>query len=577
MARQSSEALTLAEFAKLKGFTVDELAIFGVREGFDRIEVPYYDENNVVYSRMRTRAGDRGFAWTPGDEELIPYGVWVPIPPTRGMVFVVEGESDCWALWLAGIPALGVPGATATSVLHARYFRDVDKVGVIQEPGEAGSRFPFRVAQRLSDTGYTGAVFAITLGKYKDARDAFIANRDTFKFRLEDAWRARKPVAIQAPVAPAWPKLQTFAEACAEPRVAPEWLVDGTLPTGGIALLVAKAKVGKSNFARNLAYSVLTGTPFLDREVRKGPVLWLALEEDKHFLVDEFQALGVTDAMPLYLCAERAPQDAMAWLEDALKTIRPALVVVDTWYHLTRVKDVNDYVAVKTANEPLVRMAHEHGCAMLWAHHAGKTQRREDAALGSSAFTADCFSFYAITRDSRGVRTLWSMQRQGDPFEDDLLDYDPDTRRVTLGGSRLAVATVEAARRMVQILADCGPLDAAELARRLKTRKQVFYAVLRQKTSVGDVVAVGGSGKAREPYIYDLAPKLRENITSSATSASSGGSASSASSNDREPGSQSSAPVVRELYPRCRRCDLLLNPRTKHLDGLCSACERETN
>lgn len=567
MARLSP--LTLEAFAQSKGFSVDELARFGVRDGLDRVEIPYYDQEGNEHSRLRTRYDDRGFAWTPGEADLIAYGLWVPVPATRGFVCVVEGESDCWALWLAGIPALGVPGATATNVLHARQFKDVEKVAVIQEPGDAGARFPFRVAQRLKDTGFTGTVYAITLGQYKDARDAFNANRETFPLRLADAWRARKPVAIPSSNGNAWPKAQTFAEARAEPRVSQDWLVEGLLPTGGIALVVAKAKVGKSNFARNFALAVLTGTPFLDREVRQGPVLWLALEENKGFAVDEFAALGVTDDMPLYLCAERAPQDAFAWLADMVKTIQPALVVVDTWYHLTRVKEVKDYVPIKEANEPLVRLAHEHGCAMLWLYHANKSQVREDAAMGSGAFAADCFSFLVLTRDTHGARTLWSMQRQGDPFEDDLLVYDPETRRVKLGGSRYANALREGRARLLSVLADSGPLERGELRRRMETRAQVFLAILRQTMAQGDVTIAGGTGKAGDPFRYAL---TESGIARSASSRGSDSSGGSASSNTREPGSQ----VVTELYPRCSRCETLLNPRRKHPSGMCTACERDT-
>jgi replicative DNA helicase len=50
-----------------------------------------------------------------------------------------------------------------------------------------------------------------------------------------------------------------------------EWLIDGLLPQGGIALLVAKPKVGKSTISRDLTHALVTGRPFLSRQVHTGP------------------------------------------------------------------------------------------------------------------------------------------------------------------------------------------------------------------------------------------------------------------------------------------------------------------
>src|SRR5688500_11426454 len=42
-----------------------------------------------------------------------------------------------------------------------------------------------------------------------------------------------------------------------------EWLWEGILPSGGLSLLVAKPKVGKTTLAFHLALAVTTGTEFL--------------------------------------------------------------------------------------------------------------------------------------------------------------------------------------------------------------------------------------------------------------------------------------------------------------------------
>jgi hypothetical protein len=59
------------------------------------------------------------------------------------------------------------------------------------------------------------------------------------------------------------------------------WIWDGILPAGGMSLLVAKPKVGKTTLAFNLAVAVSRGEEFLGRKTTQGPVVYLALEEKK--------------------------------------------------------------------------------------------------------------------------------------------------------------------------------------------------------------------------------------------------------------------------------------------------------
>lgn len=56
-------------------------------------------------------------------------------------------------------------------------------------------------------------------------------------------------------------------------------LIDGLLYTGTY-LFVGAPKLGKSFFMAQLAYHVSTGTSFWNYPVRKGTVLYLALEDD---------------------------------------------------------------------------------------------------------------------------------------------------------------------------------------------------------------------------------------------------------------------------------------------------------
>jgi len=94
----------------------------------------------------------------------VPYGLErLAEARAAGFVFLVEGESDCWALWRAGsqapkgLPALGVPGATMAGCLRAEHLRGIDTIYVHQEPGAGGLEFVRGVSARLDALGWPGS------------------------------------------------------------------------------------------------------------------------------------------------------------------------------------------------------------------------------------------------------------------------------------------------------------------------------------------------------------------------------------------------------------------------------------
>lgn len=81
-------------------------------------------------------------------------------------------------------------------------------------------------------------------------------------------------------------------------------IVDGFL-YGGIYLFVGAPKVGKSFFMAQLAYHVAMGIPLWDYPVRKGTVLYLALEDDYARLQRRLSGMfGVECADNLYFATQ---------------------------------------------------------------------------------------------------------------------------------------------------------------------------------------------------------------------------------------------------------------------------------
>jgi AAA domain len=137
-------------------------------------------------------------------------------------------------------------------------------------------------------------------------------------------------------------RLTTLGELLEEPDEAVSWLLYGMLPAGGLSLLAAKPKVGKSTLARCLALAVARGEEFLGRSTIAGSVIYLALEEKRDEVRKHFADLGAMGDEPIHIHCSAAPQDALPALCEAVKQFKPVLVIVDPVLRMVRVRDAND-------------------------------------------------------------------------------------------------------------------------------------------------------------------------------------------------------------------------------------------
>ena len=117
-------------------------------------------------------------------------------------------------------------------------------------------------------------------------------------------------------------------------------LIDGLL-FPGTYLLVGAPKLGKSFLVAQLAYHVSTGTPLWNYPVRKGTVLYLALEDDNQRLQSRlYQMFDMEIADQLYF-ATRARQLGKGLDEQLERFVREhpdtRLIIIDT---LQKVREI---------------------------------------------------------------------------------------------------------------------------------------------------------------------------------------------------------------------------------------------
>lgn len=214
-----------------------------------------------------------------------------------------------------------------------------------------------------------------------------------------------------------------------------DWLVDGLLSRGGFSLMSGAPKSGKSTLTRQLAKSVSRGEEFLGREVHKGTVLYLALEEQVSMFKDQFKKLGITkDDNILIHIGDIASIDPYAEVRKLVEEQEPDLVVVDTLLLLGKIENANDYTTVNNALKEVRMIARQTGTHIIGVHHTNKGEGGgTKKIMGSVAIHGAVDNAIMLEhREMSGRRFINSSQRGGRPFDNRELDFNKDNLHYNL-------------------------------------------------------------------------------------------------------------------------------------------------
>ena len=158
-------------------------------------------------------------------------------------------------------------------------------------------------------------------------------------------------------------------------------IVEGLL-YAGTYLFVGAPKVGKSFFMLQLAYHISTGLPLWNYPVRKGSVLYLALEDDYHRLQERLYRMFGTECTPDLHFSVSAHQLGKGLSEQLQSFTREhpntRLIIIDT---LQKVREIGgesySYGTDYDIITQLKQFADTHKICLLLVHHTRK-QKAED-------------------------------------------------------------------------------------------------------------------------------------------------------------------------------------------------------
>jgi len=408
----------------------------------------YNDENGVILYqavrlepmdfRQRRPDGKGGWIWKLEEVRRVLYRLSEVLKADS--VFICEGEKDCEALRSIGLTATTNPGGAGKWKDEYSEFLQGKDVVILPDNDDPGRSHADQVAQSLQ--GKAKSIKIVNLpelpvkGDVSDWLDSMDALDPGEIIQILNAlvgqtqeWKPKDKTSNGL-------IFTSVGDLLLEPDPVYDWLVDNLLPMGGLSVLCAKPKVGKSTLARNLAFCVSRGDSFLGITTKQGPVLYLGLEEKRSEVKTHFRTMGAGPGDPILLYIYPSPRDGLLKLKQATEKEKPALITIDPIFKMVRVKDTNAYAELSNALEPVLTIARETGAHILITHHGGKTEREGlDSLLGSTAI-AGCVDSGLIMKRTENYRTIYSIQRYGEDLPETVLNLDKETGMVSTGPLR---------------------------------------------------------------------------------------------------------------------------------------------
>lgn len=204
----------------------------------------------------------------------------------------------------------------------------------------------------------------------------------------------------------------------------------------GLYLFVGAPKVGKSFLMAQIAYHVSSGLPLWEYPVRKGTVLYLALEDDYGRLQERlFRMFGAdsTENLRLAICAKQLGSGLDEQLQKFTQEHPDTrLVIIDT---LQKVREIggekysygNDYEIVGR----LKQFADHAGICLLLVHHTRKQQAEDkfDMISGTNGLLGAADGAFLLQKEKRTSNSA-TLDISGRDQQDQRLHLTKDMERL---------------------------------------------------------------------------------------------------------------------------------------------------
>lgn len=458
--------------------------------------------------KQRRPDGKDGWIWKLGDVRRVLYRL--PEVIKADSVLIAEGEKDCDTAARLGLVTTCNPhGAGKWKSEYSESLRgklvtvicDADAPGLAHGRDVArslmGIAASVKLIEALPGNGVKDLADYIHAGGTRESLLSLIS--ETPELKASDAAKWTQPKAASGFA------LATLGELMAKPDAPVEYVWEGRLIAGTVSAAVSKPKVGKSTLVRNLCLAIARGEDFLGLKTKQGECIYLALEEREEDLRSDFRAMGADGTEPILVHAAAAPADGIRALCELVKERKPRLVVIDPLFRLARIRDEKNYAETYAALGPLIDAARETGTHVMLLHHSGKSPKADaiDSPLGSTAIAGAVSSLIVLKRTD-AYRVIQTVQRIGQDMPETVLQFDADTKRLSIGGTRLEADRRECESGIVEFLSAASePQTQAQIRDGVEGQTKVIRAAITSLVEAGKVIKTGEGTKGK-PFLYEF-------------------------------------------------------------------------
>ena len=280
------------------------------------------------------------------------------------------------------------------------------------------------------------------------------------------------------------------------------WLIRSFWARAGVGMIGGPPKSCKSWLGLDMALSVASGTPCLNRFTveRPGPVVIYLAEDAASAVRNRLDAMSRDrdlDLSRLDLFAITSPIlrldlacDQLA-LQRTLQRFRPRLLLLDPLVRLHRL-DENSAAEISGLLGYLRELQRRFDCAVVLVHHASKKQRSQpgQALRGSSDLHAFGDSnAYLVRHKSHLTLTLEHRSAQApDPFEVSLINKDNGAIHLAIGKTIPDLPGVDQGDRVLALLRQTGtPQTRTALRKALRINNQRLGDTLQSLQTRGHI------------------------------------------------------------------------------------------
>ncbi len=200
----------------------------------------------------------------------------------------------------------------------------------------------------------------------------------------------------------------------------------------GTYLFVGAPKVGKSFFMAQLGYHVSRGIPLWDYPVRKGTVLYLALEDDYARLQKRLSRMFGLESTDSFYFATRSKSLNEGLEEQLTRFVKEhtdaRLIIIDT---LQKVREVSgDKFSYASDYDIVTKLKHfsdTHGICLLVVHHTRKLESSDsfDMISGTNGLLGAADGAFVMQKEKRtGNRAFLEVAGRDQQEQRLLLDFN---------------------------------------------------------------------------------------------------------------------------------------------------------